>query len=97
MIRLQCKTSSLDSSGDTISFSTCSTRSNSNNAIRRKYTDKEIDFFCTYYDNQCYLIPVNECSTSKMLRLNIPKNSQVKGINFAKDYTAEIQIEKLKS
>ena len=53
------------------------------------YSEDEIDFFATYYNNKCYLVPVNECSVKKRLRFSLPKNGQTTGINFAKDYEME--------
>ena len=35
------------------------------------------------------MIPVEETSVGKMLRFTPPKNGQIKGINFAKDYLVE--------
>ena len=95
LIRLQCKSSSLSDDETYITFRCVSTRTNSNEAIRRKYTPDEIDYFATFYNNQCYLVPVTECSTTKNLRFVPPKNGQTKGISFATDYTAEKQIEKI--
>ena len=59
-----------------------------------RYNENEIDYFATYWDNECYLIPVQECSVEKTLRFAPPKNGQTKGITFAKDYTLEKQLEK---
>lgn len=49
------------------------TRSNGK-LVHNKYSEDEIDFFATFYDGKCYLIPVNECSTMKRLRFTPPKN-----------------------
>ena len=56
----------------------------------KKYEDHEVDFFCTFYDNQCYLIPKKNLTTKAFtLRLSEPKNKQEKGVHLAKDYLAE--------
>ena len=61
-----------------------------------KYTKNDIDFFATYYQGDIYLIPVEECSGSdKTIRMIPPKNGQIKGINFAKDYLAKEVLIKL--
>ena len=71
-------------------FSTKSTTHNSNGYTTRHYTENMVDFFATYWDNECYLIPFSECGThSKRLRLLPSKNGQVKNITFAKDYIAK--------
>ena len=30
-----------------------------------KYSKEEIDYFATYWEGKCYLVPVEECSTEK--------------------------------
>ena len=60
------------------------------------YAKTSIDFFATYFDNNCYLIPVTECSTEKTLWLHTPKNNQLKNIHFAEEYLLSTQLEKLK-
>ena len=54
--------------------------------VNHKYTKEQIDYFATYYDGKCYLIPVEECSTEKVLRILPPKNGQTKGVSFLKNY-----------
>lgn len=61
----------------------------------QKYKENEIDFFATFYKGKCYLIPQNECSLEKRLRIKLPKNGQRKGISFLEDYRAEEVISKL--
>ena len=95
LIKIQCKTSKEIEQG-VIEFSCRSSRSNNHNNLRRKYTAKEIDCFCTFWNDKCYLIPVTECSINKKLRFVSPKNNQKVGISYAKDYEIQIQIEKLK-
>ena len=97
LIKIQVKTSSLkDNNLEAIEFSCRSSRINSKGTINTRYTKDEIDYFATYWNNQCYLIPVNECSVSKTLRFCYPKTGQKKGITLASDYTAEKQIQKIK-
>ncbi len=97
LIRVQAKTSSVkrDTTG-AISFATASTRVNSTQNITHHYTKDEIDYFATYWENQCYLIPVEETSSrEKTLRFLPPANGQIKGVSFAKDYELEIQLAKI--
>lgn len=96
LIRVQVKTSHYkDEDKSAIIFSCRSSHTNSHETKNIKYTNKEIDFFCTYFENQCYLIPVNECSVEKTLRFSPPKNGQIKGVTFADDYTLEKQLNKI--
>jgi hypothetical protein len=97
LIRVQVKSCKEKEDGSTISFPCRSTRVNSTQCIHRRYTKDEIDYFCTYYNGQCYLVPVEECSDEKKLRFSAPKNNQGKGINYAKDYELLSQVHKLKS
>jgi hypothetical protein len=72
-----------------IVFKTESSHITSNGSNRRSYKN-EIDYFCTWYENECYLIPVEECGRgTKSLRLEPTKNGQVKNISFANDYLAK--------
>ena len=61
-----------------------------------RYSAQEIDYFATFWDGQCYLVPVSECSTEKTLRFVPPKSGQIKGITFASEYTIQKQLEKIK-
>ena len=57
--------------------------------MHTSYKEDNIDYFMTYWDDKYYLIPVEECGArEKTLRLVPPKNGQIKGISFAKDYIA---------
>ena len=95
LIKVQCKTSHEVDVG-VIEFSCRSCRSNTQSSIERRYNKEEIDYFCTYWENKCYLIPVEETSGSKKLRFVTPKNGQKVGISYAKDYELSIQLERLK-
>lgn len=94
LYRLQIKTASMGRHEGTFKFScrsiTCSSKGNQ----IHKYSKDEIDFFGTVWDNKCYLVPVEECSNSKVLRLIPPKNNQA-NYNKAEDYLLENQIKKL--
>lgn len=79
-----------------IEFKTANKTTQNGKFVRHTYTKEEIDFFMTCYNNQCYLIPVNECSAyEKRLRFLPPKNGQVVGITFAKDYELEKVVNKI--
>lgn len=95
LFRVQAKTSSgiLNNKEEIvgIKFPCKSTRVSAQGAFQRKYTKEEIDFFCTFWDNQCYVIPVEECSNEKTLRFTYPENGQKTNINLAKNYTIEKQ------
>ena len=54
------------------------------NGKKHKYTKNEIDFFATIWNNNLYLIPVEECSTEKTLWIDDPPQSTC---NVASKYT----------
>ena len=92
--RIQVKTAKENEDGS-IEFSCRSTRVNSTGSIHRKYTKEEIDYFATYYNNICYLIPVEECSGTKTLRFVETKNNQKTKINLASEYEIDKIIKKM--
>lgn len=95
LIKVQCKTSREVDNG-VIEFSCRSCRSNTQSNLQRRYTDKEVDYFATYWNGQVYLVPISECSVSKKLRFVPSKNGQRMGASYAKDYELQGQLEKLK-
>lgn len=93
LIRVQVKTAHYrDDTQTSIVFSCKSTRKNTSSVKSVRYNKQEIDYFCTYFNNKCYLVPVEECSTEKTLRFEPPANGQIVGITFAKDYELEKQL-----
>lgn len=58
------------------------------NGKKHKYSKKDIDYFATYWDNQCYLIPVEECSTEKTLWFKLSPHNYSK-CAMANDYKIE--------
>lgn len=74
LIRIQCKSAQTI---DENSFSINCVRSTTNTKKTTIYTysKEEIDYFCTFYDGIVYIIPVEECITSKTLRYKPPKNN----------------------
>ena len=64
--------------------------------VNHPYSDEQIDYFATFYNGKCYLVPVNEVgSSSKNLRFTPPKNGQTKGITFAQEYELEKVVNKI--
>lgn len=80
-----------------IEFNTSNKTTREGKFVRHAYTSEQIDYFMTSYNNKCYLIPVEECSTcsSKRLRFIPPKNGQTKGITFAESYELERVVSKI--
>lgn len=91
LLRLQVKTARL-ASATSITFNCRSTTTNVRNCKSRRYSDKDIDYFATYWDEKVYLVPVTECSTSKNLHL---ERTARKDWSYAEDYLAEEILKKL--
>lgn len=93
LLRFQCKSSSfVNDHGvikeDAFSFhATCQT-TNTKETIRHKYNSSQIDYFITSFLDKVYVVPVEECSTSKTLRFS-PPNSECIQWNNAEDYLVE--------
>lgn len=88
LYRIQVKTCHTDNEDkDYIVFATSSSHTNTNRTFNRSYTSKEIDYFATYYNGECYLVPVEEAAhRSQRLRFNPPKNGMQQGVKLAKNY-----------
>lgn len=90
LLKIQVKTCNTTRSEGNITFSTCSAHYKKGIHTHTNYKNDNIDYFCTYYNNECYLVPVSECGVrEKTLRLIPTKNGQIKNIAFAKDYVAK--------
>ena len=91
LYRIQSKHCSevVDSNGNIVAIKFKSVRQSGSNAkscSRTKYTKNEIDYFSTAYKGKCYLVPVEQCSIEKILRIVPPKNGQSTGVSFLKNF-----------
>lgn len=91
LVKIQVKTSRPARGVEgAIVFNTSSQTTSNGKMVHHSYDDTQIDYFMTFYEDKAYLIPVSECSArEKTLRFLPPKNGQIKGITFAKDYEFE--------
>ena len=96
LYKIQCKTSSYyRGDQDRISFSCRSTSTKNGQTVNHRYTANEIDFFATVWEDKCYLVPVEQTSCEKILRLVPPKNGQKVGVNMLEDYSLDKVVENL--
>ena len=86
LIKIQVKTSRIKKENEAIVFACRSSNVNTQGTTYHRYTKEQIDYFATFWNGQCYLIPVEECSTEKILRFCYPANGQKKGITLAEEY-----------
>lgn len=93
--KIQSKTARMSNNGDSFCFEGSSSHRRNGKIIHHTYNASEIDYFVTSFNNQCYLIPVEQCGNLKTLRLEPPKNKQIKKVSWANDYRLEKVIKNL--
>ena len=90
LLKIQVKTSrnkkSIKNPKDAIVFTCRSSNTNASGNTYHRYTKEQIDYFATYWDGKCYLVPVEECNIEKTLWFSSPANSQKNMISMASDY-----------
>lgn len=86
LLRIQCKSSHLyGANRSSIEFSGTRSTTNTKKTTKYKYSKEEIDYFYTNFGQYDFLVPVDEVSTSKILRLKKPNCNQ-DTVNVASDY-----------
>lgn len=89
LLKIQVKTCN-NNNPDYLVFATCSSHYVHGKHVHTAYQNEGIDYFCTYFDNQCYLVPVSECGKKeKRMRLVPTNNGQTANICFAANYIAK--------
>ena len=95
LYKIQVKTGTLKEDAY-IEFATSTSHTNTKGTINLTYSEKDVDFFATIYNNECYLIPHSMCGKrAQRLRLIPTKNGQTKGILFAKDFRLQDIVQNL--
>lgn len=85
LYRIQCKSSKFHEEDGTLRMSATRSTTNTQKTTRYQYTKDEIDFFYTFWNGYEFLIPVEEVSTEKYLRIKKPKYVQV-SMSIGSDY-----------
>ena len=94
LLKVQCKSSHVSPGG--FSFHCTSTRINTKGASVHKYTEDEVDYIATIFENTLYMVHIDECDEHKTLRIEVPKNLQTNNLNWAVNYEADYVIAKLR-
>lgn len=90
LLKVQVKACHHRHDTDSITFATASRRKSNTGVVSHDYRLDGIDYFCTWHNEKCYLVPVVDCGKhEKNLRLVPTKNGQTKNIAFAANYLAE--------
>lgn len=98
LLKIQCKSSHFYQGDETcIELNTTRSTTNTQSTKRYTYSKDEIDYFYTNFKGYDFLIPVEETSTSKILRLQAPKNNQFEQVNIATDYLLDNVLESIKN
>lgn len=93
LLRIQVKTCKIESNG--ITFRTKSSYLTSAGTKVKHYSEEDIDFFATYYNNNCYLIPVSQTGSAEK-KLLFDGEKQVNNCAFLEDYVATKIIDCIK-
>ena len=70
---------------------------NTQKTVRYTYSKDEVDYFYTSWNNYGFLIPINEVSTEKYLRVKPPKTGIQSTMSIASDYLIDNVIEAIKT
>ena len=92
LYRVQCKHANPTYIDNTVASISIKTARESGRSVRKSihYTKEDIDFFATFFNEKCYLIPVEEtASRTKILRFLAPRSGLTQGVSFASTYEAE--------
>ena len=94
LLKIQIKTCRETPTGIQINTSSIHLCSKSNKYSIRTYTNKDIDYFATYYKDKMYLFPINLCNKGCKVKNFVIDQSKYVGNTFLKldDFLAETQI-----
>lgn len=95
LLRIQCKSSTFHEEDGTLRINTTRSTTNTKETIRYTYSKNEIDYFYTSWKQYGFLIPVEETSTGKYLRVNIPKQGIQSSMSIAADYLIDNVIKSI--
>lgn len=95
LYRIQCKSSSYKEEDGILNMKATRQTTNTIQTTHFKYTKEEIDYFYTSWNNYSFLIPVEEVSTNKYLRVKMPKNGIQESMSIASDYLLDNVLESI--
>jgi len=95
LYRIQCKSCVYKEEAGVLLMNTTHQTTNTTRTIRYMYTVDEIDYFYTNWNNYSFLIPVNEASTSKTLRVKEPQQGIQETMSLAHDYLIDNVLESI--
>ena len=93
--RIQCKSATTFRDENALIIDVRRKQSVNGNRQYSHYDKSEIDYFATTWDGKCYLIPIEESCSKKVLRLKATKRAESAQFNWAEDYLLENVIKSL--
>ena len=92
LYKIQVKSCSKSKTG--IKLSTMSSYSKASGNVYKFYTKEQIDYICTFYEGQCYLIPIEEIENRNSITLSFEDNwVNAHHLILAENYILEKQLD----
>ena len=95
LYKIQCKASSYSEDEGVLKMSATRSTTNTQRTIKYTYSENEVDYFYTSWKEYGFLIPINEVSTEKYLRIKPPKNGIQSTMSIASDYLIDNVIQSI--
>lgn len=95
LYKIQCKASSYSEDEGVLKMSATRSTTNTQRTVKYTYSEKEVDYFYTSWKEYGFLIPINEVSTEKYLRVKSPKNGIQSTMSIASDYLIDNVIQSI--
>ena len=95
LYKIQCKASSYAEDEGVLKMSATRSTTNTQRTVKYTYSEKEVDYFYTSWKEYGFLIPINEVSTEKYLRVKSPKNGIQSTMSIASDYLIDNVIQSI--
>lgn len=95
LYKIQCKASSYSENEGVLKMSATRSTTNTQKTTRYTYSEKEVDYFYTSWKEYGFLIPIDEVSTEKYLRIKPPRSGMQSTMSIASDYLIDNVIQSI--
>lgn len=97
LYKIQCKSATYSEDEGVLKMSATRSTTNTQKTTRYTYSEKEVDYFYTSWKGYGFLIPIDEVSTEKYLRVKQPKTGIQSTMSIASDYLIDNVIQAIKT
>lgn len=97
LYKIQCKSSAYSENEGVLKMSATHSTTNTQKTVRYCYSENEVDYFYTSWKDYGFLIPIQEVSTQKYLRIVPPKQGIQGTMSIASDYLIDNVLESIKN